>query len=104
MEAASLNRKETRRALKLISQINKLSARRELLKMAPEPPNGLVIEALDTGSGSKIAVCITAAELRHGEQEKDGFCTFDAYDQDGEHMIGWGGDGIDLLEGLTRKL
>ena len=47
-------------------------------------------------SGSDFGLYFAPDGLRYGEQEADGFCQIEVYGPYGEHLYGYGGDGLDL--------
>lgn len=98
----TLNREGRRRIGKLISRIDRLSARAELIQVAYNRHCTLTVEG-EADGGKVFAVHITPYGIRYGEREADGYCAFDAYGPDGEHTFSWGGDVLDLLEEVSRS-
>lgn len=98
----TLNREARRHIGKLISHIDRLSARVELIQVVHNRHCTLTIEG-EADGGKDFAIHITPYGIRYGEREADGCCAFDAYGPDGEHMFGWSGDVLDLLEEVSRS-
>lgn len=98
----TLNRKDRRRINKLVSHIDRQSARAELIQIANRRYCTLSA-AGEAGGGKNFAVYVDPYGIRYGEREADGFCAFDTYGPDGGHLFGWGGDGYDLLEEVSRS-
>lgn len=97
-----LNRRDRRHIYKLAAHIGRLSAREELIRIARARSCALTVEG-EMDGGKTFAVHITPDGIRCGEREPDGFCTNDAYGPNGEHLFSWGGDGLDLLEEVSRS-
>jgi len=49
-------------------------------------------------NGNDFALRASQDGLIWGEQEEDGFCSFEVYGPYGEHLYGFGGDGYNLEE------
>lgn len=82
-------------ASRLVDHIEDITARRELLQIAREERAYLGCSGtLD--SGKDFGLYFDDAVLRYGERDEDGFCSFEVYGPDGEHLYGYGGDGYDL--------
>lgn len=97
-----LNRRDRRYIYKLVARMDRLSAREELIQMSRARSCTLTAGGeMDGGKG--FAAYITPDGIHYGERDADGFCTFDAYGPDGEHLFSWGGDGLDLLEEVSRS-
>lgn len=86
---------------RLVDHIEDITARRELMSIAQEESayfgcSGVLDSGLDFGLYFDDAV------LCFGEREPDGFCSFEVYGPDGEHLFGYGGDGYDLAAEVRR--
>lgn len=99
---ATLNRKDRRHISKLVSHIDRQSARAELIQIAHRR-HCTLSAAGEVDRGRCFAVYVDPFGIRYGEREIDGFCTFDTYGPDGGHLFSWGGDGYDLLKEVSRS-
>lgn len=95
----TLNRATRRRlereTLRRVEKIEDITARRELMSIARQESAYFGCSGtLD--SGVDFGLYFTPDGLRYGEREEDGFCSFEVYGPDGEHLYGYGGDGLDL--------
>ncbi len=95
-------RRLDKRAKKLFVRIEDREARRELVQLACQFSGKFSCRGRLAG-GVEFAVCFSPDEITWGEKESDGFCSFEVYGPDGEHLYGYGGEGYDLLEEVSRS-
>lgn len=94
-------RRIERRMRRLTAHIEEQKARLEMIQLVQNIPAHVTITGkLDTGAD--FALCAAPNGLRYGERDPDGFCSIEAYGPDGEHVYGWGGDNLDLLQEVKR--
>lgn len=87
-------RKLDKRVRKLVLHVDEIEARCELIRLSGEIGGPIIAKGIDA-EGADFVICVTQDGIRYGTQD-DGFCELEAYGPDGEHMFGWGGDGLDL--------
>lgn len=88
-------RRLDKRAKQLFVRIEDRTARCELIQLACEFCGKFSCRGKLAG-GVEFAVCFSPDGITWGEREPDGFCSFEVYGPDGEHLCGYGGDGYDL--------
>lgn len=94
-------RRLRRKAAPLLGRVEDAAARRKLVELHQEAG----IQALYSGqwsNGKEFAVCVDPYGLTWGTRDKEGFCEMEDCDQDGEVIYGFGGDGYNLLEAVSR--
>ena len=84
-----------KRVRKLVLHVDEIKARCELIRLSEEIGTPIIAKGIDA-EGADFVICATQDGIRYGTQDDDEHCELDAYGSDGEHMFGWGGDGLDL--------
>lgn len=88
-------RRLDKRAKQLFVRIEDREARRELVQLACQFGGKFSCRGR-LAEGVEFAVCFSPDGITWGEKESDGVCAFEVYGPDGEHLYGYGGDGMDL--------
>lgn len=101
MLSRATRRRLDKRAKQLFVRIEDRAARCELIHLARRYGGKFLCQGWLEG-GTAFAVCFSPDGITWGEREPDGFCQFEEYGQAGEHLFGYGGDGLDLLEEVSR--
>ena len=84
-----------RKTRSLIQRVDTIEGRCGLMRLAEE--TGVPIIAKCIGAdGADVAICAYEDCLRYGTRDDEGFCQFEFYGADGQHVFGWGGGGFDL--------
>lgn len=95
----TLNRATRRRlereTLRRVEKIEDEAARREIIQLHTDVCADVCYLGILDG-GKDFVLRVSPDGLTWGEREKDGFCAFEVYGPDGEHLYGYGGDGLDL--------
>lgn len=88
-------RRLAREVLRRVEKLEDETARRELIQLHTEAGADLCYSGTLDG-GNDFVVRVSPDGLIYGEREEDGFCEFERYGSDGEHLYGYGGEGLDL--------
>lgn len=92
-----------RKVRPLVKHIERKAARQKLVQLAQaQPPYAARLTITGENGGRDFAICVTPDGLCYGERDFDGACDLEAYGPDGELLLGWGGDGLNLLEEVSR--
>jgi len=95
-------RKLEREVLHRVDRIEDGTARCEIIQLHTDAWADICyFGTLD--NGNDFALRAAPYGLIWGEQESDGFCSFEIYGPDGEHLYGFGGDGYDLEKVVLRR-
>lgn len=88
-------RRLERETLCKVERIENETVRREIIQLHTDVgADACYLGVLD--SGNNFVLRASPGGLTWGEREEDGFCSFEVYGPDGEHLYGYGGDGLDL--------
>ena len=88
-------RKLGREVLRRVDKIEDEVARYEIIQLHADAWADICyFGTLD--NGKDFALRASPDGITWGEQEEDGFCSFEIYGADGGHLYGYGGDGYDL--------
>lgn len=88
-------RRLERKTLRKLPKIEDEDARREIIQLHEEVGADLCYSG-ELVNGNDFVVRVSPDGITWGEREPDGFCSFEVYGPDGEHLWGYGGDGYDL--------
>lgn len=88
-------RRLERETLRKLPKIEDEDARREIIQLHEEAGADLCYSG-ELVNGNDFVLRASPDGLTYGEQGKDGFCQFEVYGPDGEHLFGYSGDGYDL--------
>ena len=88
-------RRLERKTLRKLPKIEDETARREIIQLHAEAGADLCYSG-KLVNGNDFVVRVSPDGITWGEREPDGFCSFEVYGPDGEHLFGYSGDGYDL--------
>lgn len=88
-------RRLAREVLRRVEKIENVAVRLDLIQLHTEAGADLCYSG-QLDNGNAFALRVSPDGITWGEMEPDGFCSFEVYSEDGEHLYGFGGDGYDL--------